>query len=203
MFFFSLRMIVRSSSWRTGHINFSRRAGDLHSNLVASSKILVAMATKMVATWRVEVTCTNFIMPVSFHLWFLFPSTLTRSHDMVMQRPHSLCHILGPFSSQGYKGLVLPNEWVNNKMIICIINKNDMTSFGLLDIQLASCWQCWCKLSLQMLDMFDVMPFDDIDGGAWKQGWDVRYDDKQFDQEPLNVFVVPHSHNDPGIVCFE
>lgn len=54
-----------------------------------------------------------------------------------------------------------------------------------------------------MLDMFDVMPFDDIDGGAWKQGWDVRYDDKQFDQEPLNVFVVPHSHNDPGIVCFE
>lgn len=52
--------------------------------------------------------------------------------------------------------------------------------------------------SLQMLDMFDVMPFDDIDGGAWKQGWDVQYDDKEFDKEPLNVFVVPHSHNDPG-----
>ncbi|XP_020616148.1 alpha-mannosidase 2-like [Orbicella faveolata] len=57
--------------------------------------------------------------------------------------------------------------------------------------------------NVKMLDMFDVMPFDDIDGGAWKQGWDVQYDDKQFDQEPLNVFVVPHSHNDPGIVCFE
>ena len=54
-----------------------------------------------------------------------------------------------------------------------------------------------------MLDMFDVMPFDNIDGGAWKQGWDVQYDDKQFDQEPLNVFVVPHSHNDPGTVCFD
>ena len=53
-----------------------------------------------------------------------------------------------------------------------------------------------------MLDMFDVMPFDNIDGGVWKQGWDVRYDDKQFDQEPLNVFVVPHSHNDPGTVQY-
>jgi len=55
-FFFSLRMIVRSSSWRIAHVNFSRRTGDLHSNLVASSKILVAMATKMVATWRVGIT---------------------------------------------------------------------------------------------------------------------------------------------------
>ena len=49
-----------------------------------------------------------------------------------------------------------------------------------------------------MLDMFDVMPFDNIDGGAWKQGWDVKYDDSEFDKEQLNVFVVPHSHNDPG-----
>ena len=45
-FFFLLQMIARSSSWRIGHVNFSRRAGDVRSNLVA-------MATKMVATWRV------------------------------------------------------------------------------------------------------------------------------------------------------
>lgn len=32
------------------HVDFSRRAGDFRFKLVASSKILVAMATKMVAT---------------------------------------------------------------------------------------------------------------------------------------------------------
>jgi len=52
-FFFLLRMIVHSSSWRISHVNFSRQAGNLCSNLVASSKILVAMVIKMVATWRV------------------------------------------------------------------------------------------------------------------------------------------------------
>ena len=35
------------------HVDFSRRAGDFRFKLVASFKILVAMATKMVATWRV------------------------------------------------------------------------------------------------------------------------------------------------------
>jgi len=35
------------------HVDFSRRAGDICFKLVARSKILVAMATKMVETWRV------------------------------------------------------------------------------------------------------------------------------------------------------
>ena len=37
-------------------LNFSRQAGDFCFNLVASSKILVAMVTKMVLTWRVDCT---------------------------------------------------------------------------------------------------------------------------------------------------
>ena len=36
------------------HVNFSYRPGDFGFKLVASSKIQVAMATKMVATWRVD-----------------------------------------------------------------------------------------------------------------------------------------------------
>ena len=35
------------------HLDFSRCAGDFSFKLAASSKILVAMATKVVATWRV------------------------------------------------------------------------------------------------------------------------------------------------------
>ena len=44
------------------HVDFSRRAGDFRFKLVASSKILVAMATKMVATWRVAYSHSSLPM---------------------------------------------------------------------------------------------------------------------------------------------
>lgn len=51
-----------------------------------------------------------------------------------------------------------------------------------------------------MLDVYQRLPFDNPDGGAWKQGWDVQYSESKV-LEPKNrleIFVIPHSHCDPG-----
>jgi hypothetical protein len=53
---------------------------------------------------------------------------------------------------------------------------------------------------LELIDMRQLnaqLAFDNPDGGVWKQGWDIQLDPAN-NNKPLQIFVVPHSHNDPG-----
>jgi alpha-mannosidase II len=50
-----------------------------------------------------------------------------------------------------------------------------------------------------MLDVYDLLKFDNPNGGVWKQGFNIKVDSSRFSQSnKLKIFIIKHSHNDPG-----
>ncbi|KAM3172097.1 hypothetical protein ACTXT7_015254 [Hymenolepis weldensis] len=54
------------------------------------------------------------------------------------------------------------------------------------------------KTDIEMNSLYDNIPFENKDGGVWKQGFNISYNSSDWDNQKLEVIILPHSHQDTG-----
>ncbi|KAM7533014.1 hypothetical protein Aperf_G00000119826 [Anoplocephala perfoliata] len=56
------------------------------------------------------------------------------------------------------------------------------------------------KADIEIGSLYASIPFENKNGGVWKQGFNISNDPSEWGNQKLDVIILPHSHQDPGWV---